>query len=223
MIPCAQNPLNCDLFSHVSRVNHSANARHLLLGGLAARGLPRPCDWRVRQVRAVAAAARFSHGRVWVPRVPVAPIFVNNPPAFSSKAPGAIAASAFGAAAPALSVAIDSSPRVLIARERKQRHGQHNGAHKCEKRNHDGQAHGRCMPGDAHKRRGGSPGASGCLAEQDHAGDAGRDVESKHKAGKSCVRRASHGCSRMADAGEPCWSVYRSRFVTLITVTSPKP
>lgn len=86
---------------------------------------------------------------------------------------------------------------VLIARERVKRYGQHQGVSGLEQREHNVHPHNRRVLCDDRELRGSSFGAAGCLAGQDHAGDAGRDVEEKDEAGDSCIRCASHVCSGM--------------------------
>ena len=80
---------------------------------------------------------------------------------------------------------------VLVARDSVQRHPQDQGRKAGDQAEHDGNAHVRCVLGDAHELRGG-PLHAGRAVEQDHFGDADRDVEEVREAGDSCVRRASH-------------------------------
>jgi hypothetical protein len=80
---------------------------------------------------------------------------------------------------------------VPIARDCVQRYGQHNCAHSLELAEHNGQAYLEHVLSDARKLRS-DRFAAGRLAEQDHAGDANRDVKQESETGDPCIRCGSH-------------------------------
>jgi hypothetical protein len=90
---------------------------------------------------------------------------------------------------------------ILVARERVERDAQDDGFEEGKQREHGSETHGGRVLGNARKT-GGGIGASGCLSEEDHAGNACGDIRQEREPGEPCVRRTSHefspdpGCCR---------------------------
>ena len=139
-------------------------------------------------------------------------------------APSAAAEAASGASAPA-AVASQSRPsgccretapitpsrdptghgqhrqvRVLVARDRVQRHAEDEGAEAAEQLEHEGRSHVGRMLGHVREPRG-DPLPAGRPARQDHSGQGGGDVDEKREPGHPGVGPASHVSSPLAEKG----------------------
>ena len=93
-------------------------------------------------------------------------------------------------------------------REREERNAQDDGLEEGDQREHGGEAHGDRVLGDACEL-GGGVGASGCLSEEDHAGDSRGDICQEREPGEPCVRCASHGLIYCSENRDSTWKNIR--------------